>query len=539
MLQVSNVSLRFGDKKLFEEVNIKFTPGNCYGLIGANGAGKSTFLKVLAGEIEPQAGHVSLEKGKRMAVLKQDHFAYEEFPVIETVIRGHERLYQVMQERDAVYAKTDFTEEDGMKAAELEAEFAELNGWEAESDASILLKGLGIGEDLQSKKMADLSGSEKVKVLLAQALFGSPDILLLDEPTNHLDIQAIQWLEEFLINFENTVIVVSHDRHFLNKVCTHIADVDFGKIELYVGNYDFWYESSQLALKMAQDQNKKKEEKIKELQNFIARFSANASKSRQATSRKKMLENITLDDIRPSSRRYPYVAFKPEREIGNDLLRVEGLTKTIDGVKVLDNLSFTLNRTDKVAFVGPNDIAKTTLFDILMGKIEPDAGTYSWGITTSQSYFPKDNSEFFENNDLTLVEWLRQYSPEDETETFLRGFLGRMLFSGEEALKKAKVLSGGEKVRCMLAKMMLSTANVLLLDEPTNHLDLESITALNNGLINFKGALLFTSHDHQFIDTISNRLMEITPNGLVDKQMSYSEYVADRKLQEEIRKLYQ
>ena len=539
MLQVSNVSLRFGDKKLFEEVNIKFTPGNCYGLIGANGAGKSTFLKVLAGEIEPQAGHVSLEKGKRMAVLKQDHFAYEEFPVIETVIRGHERLYQVMQERDAVYAKTDFTEEDGMKAAELEAEFAELNGWEAESDASILLKGLGIGEDLQSKKMADLSGSEKVKVLLAQALFGSPDILLLDEPTNHLDIQAIQWLEEFLINFENTVIVVSHDRHFLNKVCTHISDVDFGKIELYVGNYDFWYESSQLALKMAQDQNKKKEEKIKELQNFIARFSANASKSRQATSRKKMLENITLDDIRPSSRRYPYVAFKPEREIGNDLLRVEGLTKTIDGVKVLDNLSFTLNRTDKVAFVGPNDIAKTTLFDILMGKIEPDAGTYSWGITTSQSYFPKDNSEFFENNDLTLVEWLRQYSPEDETETFLRGFLGRMLFSGEEALKKAKVLSGGEKVRCMLAKMMLSTANVLLLDEPTNHLDLESITALNNGLINFKGALLFTSHDHQFIDTISNRLMEITPNGLVDKQMSYSEYVADRKLQEEIRKLYQ
>ncbi|BAM48235.1 ABC-F family ATP-binding cassette domain-containing protein [Amphibacillus xylanus] len=539
MLQVSNVSLRFGDKKLFEEVNIKFTPGNCYGLIGANGAGKSTFLKVLAGEIEPQAGHVSLEKGKRMAVLKQDHFAYEELPVIETVIRGHERLYQVMQERDAVYAKTDFTEEDGMKAAELEAEFAELNGWEAESDASILLKGLGIGEDLQSKKMADLSGSEKVKVLLAQALFGSPDILLLDEPTNHLDIQAIQWLEEFLINFENTVIVVSHDRHFLNKVCTHIADVDFGKIELYVGNYDFWYESSQLALKMAQDQNKKKEEKIKELQNFIARFSANASKSRQATSRKKMLENITLDDIRPSSRRYPYVAFKPEREIGNDLLRVEGLTKTIDGVKVLDNLSFTLNRTDKVAFVGPNDIAKTTLFDILMGKIEPDAGTYSWGITTSQSYFPKDNSEFFENNDLTLVEWLRQYSPEDETETFLRGFLGRMLFSGEEALKKAKVLSGGEKVRCMLAKMMLSTANVLLLDEPTNHLDLESITALNNGLINFKGALLFTSHDHQFIDTISNRLMEITPNGLVDKQMSYSEYVADRKLQEEIRKLYQ
>ena len=538
MLQVSNVSLRYGDKKLFEDVNIKFTAGNCYGLIGANGAGKSTFLKVLSGEVDPQAGHVSLEKNKRMAVLKQDHFAFEELSVIETVIRGHERLYQVMQEKDAIYAKADFTEEDGMKAAELEGEFAELNGWEAESDASVLLKGLGIGEDLQEKKMAELTGSEKVKVLLAQALFGSPDILLLDEPTNHLDIQAIQWLEEFLINFENTVIVVSHDRHFLNKVCTHIADVDFGKIELYVGNYDFWYESSQLALKMSQDQNKKKEEKIKDLQNFIARFSANASKSRQATSRKKMLENITLDDIKPSSRRYPYVAFKPEREIGNDLLRVEGLTKTIDGVKVLDNVSFTLNREDKVAFVGPNDIAKTTLFDILTGKLEADSGSYTWGITTTQSYFPKDNSEFFENSDLTLVEWLRQYSPEDETETFLRGFLGRMLFSGEEALKKASVLSGGEKVRCMLAKMMLSSANVLLLDEPTNHLDLESITAVNNGLINFKGALLFTSHDHQFIETISNRLIELTPNGVIDKQMSYSEYVSDRKLQAEIAKLY-
>ena len=538
MLQVSNVSLRYGDKKLFEDVNIKFTAGNCYGLIGANGAGKSTFLKVLSGEVDPQAGHVSLEKNKRMAVLKQDHFAFEELSVIETVIRGHDRLYQVMQEKDAIYAKTDFTEEDGMKAAELEGEFAELNGWEAESDASVLLKGLGIGEDLQEKKMAELTGSEKVKVLLAQALFGSPDILLLDEPTNHLDIQAIQWLEEFLINFENTVIVVSHDRHFLNKVCTHIADVDFGKIELYVGNYDFWYESSQLALKMSQDQNKKKEEKIKDLQNFIARFSANASKSRQATSRKKMLENITLDDIKPSSRRYPYVAFKPEREIGNDLLRVEGLTKTIDGVKVLDNVSFTLNREDKVAFVGPNDIAKTTLFDILTGKLEADSGSYTWGITTTQSYFPKDNSEFFENSDLTLVEWLRQYSPEDETETFLRGFLGRMLFSGEEALKKASVLSGGEKVRCMLAKMMLSSANVLLLDEPTNHLDLESITAVNNGLINFKGALLFTSHDHQFIETISNRLIELTPNGVIDKQMSYSEYVSDRKLQAEIKSLY-
>ncbi|WP_440897850.1 ABC-F family ATP-binding cassette domain-containing protein [Amphibacillus sp. Q70] len=538
MLQVTNVSLRYGDKKLFEDVNIKFTAGNCYGLIGANGAGKSTFLKVLSGEVEAQSGHISLEKDKRLAVLKQDHFAYEEFPVIETVILGHERLYQVMKEKDQIYAKTEFTEEDGMKAAELEGEFAELNGWEAESDASILLKGLGISEDLHDKKMADLTGSEKVKVLLAQALFGSPDILLLDEPTNHLDIQAIQWLEEFLINFENTVIVVSHDRHFLNKVCTHIADVDFGKIELYVGNYDFWYESSQLALKMAQDQNKKKEEKIKELQNFIARFSANASKSRQATSRKKMLDNITLDDIKPSSRRYPYVAFQPEREIGNDLLRVEGLSKTIDGVKVLDNVSFILNRDNKVAFVGPNEIAKTTLFDILMGEIEPDAGTYTWGVTTSQSYFPKDNSKFFENSELTLVEWLRQYSPEDQTETFLRGFLGRMLFSGEEALKKAKVLSGGEKVRCMLSKMMLSSANVLLLDEPTNHLDLESITAVNNGLINFKGAILFTSHDHQFINSIANRLIEITPNGLIDKEMSYNEYVTDQTLQKEIAKMY-
>ncbi|GEN58083.1 putative ABC transporter ATP-binding protein YkpA [Halolactibacillus alkaliphilus] len=539
MLQATNVSLRFGDKKLFEDVNIKFTPGNCYGLIGANGAGKSTFLKVLSGEIEPQSGHVSLGKDERLAVLKQDHFAYESHSVVETVIMGHKRLYEVMKEKDAIYAKDPFTEADGMKAAELEGEFAELNGWEAESDAQILLKGLGIKEDLHDKLMSELSGSEKVKVLLAQALFGTPDILLLDEPTNHLDIKAIQWLEEFLINFENTVIVVSHDRHFLNKVCTHIADVDYGKISLYVGNYDFWYESSQLALQMAQDQNKKKEEKIKELQNFIARFSANASKSKQATSRKKMLDNITLDDIKPSSRRYPYVAFKPEREIGNDLLRVENLSKTIDGVKILDNVSFTLNRDDKVAFIGRNELAKTTLFDILMGKQEADSGTFTWGVTTSQSYFPKDNSEFFENNDLTLVEWLRQYSPEDQTETFLRGFLGRMLFSGEEALKKAKVLSGGEKVRCMLSKMMLSSANVLVLDEPTNHLDLESITSVNNGLIAFKGSLLFTSHDHQFINSIANRLIEITPNGVIDKEMSYDEYVTDTKLQKEIEAMYQ
>ncbi|GEM02366.1 ATPase components of ABC transporters with duplicated ATPase domains [Halolactibacillus halophilus] len=538
MLQATNVSLQFDDKKLFEDVNIKFTPGNCYGLIGANGAGKSTFLRVLSGEVEPQSGHVSLGKDERLAVLKQDHFAYESYPVTETVIMGHKRLHEVMKEKDAIYAKDPFTEDDGMKAAELEGEFAEMNGWEAESDAQILLKGLGIHEDLHDKLMSDLSGSEKVKVLLAQALFGTPDILLLDEPTNHLDIQAIQWLEEFLINFENTVIVVSHDRHFLNKICTHIADVDFGKIELYVGNYDFWYESSQLALQMAQDQNKKKEEKIKELQNFIARFSANASKSKQATSRKKMLDNISLEDIKPSSRRYPYVAFKPEREIGNDLLKVENLSKTVDGVKVLDNVSFTLNRDDKVAFIGKNELAKTTLFDILMGKQEADSGSFTWGVTTSQAYFPKDNSEFFENNELTLVEWLRQYSPEDQTETFLRGFLGRMLFSGEEALKKAKVLSGGEKVRCMLAKMMLSSANVLVLDEPTNHLDLESITSVNNGLINFKGSLLFTSHDHQFINSIANRLIEITPQGVIDKEMSYDEYVTDQKLQKQITAMY-
>lgn len=538
MLQATNVSLRFGDKKLFEDVNIKFTAGNCYGLIGANGAGKSTFLKVLSGEIDPQSGHISLGKDERLAVLKQDHFAYEEYEVLKTVIMGHTHLYEVMQEKDAIYAKGEFTEEDGMRAAELEGEFAEMNGWEAESDAAILLKGLGIEEALHTQKMAELTGSEKVKVLLAQALFGNPDILLLDEPTNHLDIQAIQWLEEFLINFENTVIVVSHDRHFLNKVCTHIADVDYGKIELYVGNYDFWYESSQLALQMAKDQNKKKEEKMKDLQNFIARFSANASKSKQATSRKKMLDNITLDDIKPSSRRYPYVAFQPEREIGNDLLRVEGLSKTVDGKKVLDNVSFTLNPNDKVAFIGPNEQAKTVLFDILMGEMEPDEGTYSWGVTTSQSYFPKDNSAFFDGNDMNLVDWLRQYSPDDQTETFLRGFLGRMLFSGEQALKKANVLSGGEKVRCMLSKMMLSNANVLVLDEPTNHLDLESITSVNNGLIKFKGSILFTSHDHQFINSIANRLIEITPSGLIDKEISYNEYVADQKLQKEINKMY-
>ncbi|WP_112182285.1 MULTISPECIES: ABC-F family ATP-binding cassette domain-containing protein [Paraliobacillus] len=539
MLQATNVSLRFGDKKLFEDVNIKFTPGNCYGLIGANGAGKSTFLKVLSGEVEAQSGHVSLGKDERLAVLQQDHFAYESQEVLQTVVMGHTRLYEVMQEKDAVYAKADFTEEDGMRAAELEGEFAELNGWEAESDAAVLLKGLGVSEKLHDKKMEELSGSDKVKVLLAQALFGSPDILLLDEPTNHLDITAIHWLEEFLINFENTVIVVSHDRHFLNKVCTHIADVDFGKIQLYIGNYDFWYESSQLALQMSQDNNKKKEEKIKELQNFVARFSANASKSKQATSRKKMLDNISLEDIKPSSRKYPYVMFTPDREMGNDFLRVEGLSKTIDGKKVLDNVSFTLNRDDKVAFVGRDELAKTVLFQIIMGEVEPDEGTYTWGVTTSQSYFPKDNSEFFEGNDMPLVDWLRQYAPpEDQTETFLRGFLGRMLFSGEEALKRANVLSGGEKVRCMLSKMMLSHANVLILDEPTNHLDLESITSLNNGLIKFKGSLLFTSHDQQFVNSIANRLIEITPTGIVDKEMSYDEYVLDKKLQKQISEMY-
>lgn len=538
MINVNNVSLRYGDKKLFEDVNLKFTPGNCYGLIGANGAGKSTFLKVLSGEVEAQSGNVSLSPGERMTVLKQDHYAYEDYEVLETVLMGHEKLHEVKQEKDAIYMKPDFSEEDGMRAAELEGEFAEMNGWEAESDAAILLKGLGIDESLHSKKMAEIPGEKKVKVLLAQALFGNPDILLLDEPTNGLDIHAIQWLEEFLINFENTVIVVSHDRHFLNKVCTHIADVDYGKIQIYIGNYDFWYESSQLASKMAQEENKKKEEKIKELQSFIARFSANASKSKQATSRKKLLDSITLDDIKPSSRRYPYISFTPDREIGNDLLRVEGLTKTIGDTKVLDNVSFTMNKDDRIAFVGKNEIAKTTLFKIIMGEMEPDAGTYKWGVTTSQSYFPKDNAAYFEGNEPTLVEWLRQYSPEDGTETFLRGFLGRMLFSGEEALKKPSVLSGGEKVRCMLSKMMLSGANVLILDEPTNHLDLESITALNNGLVKFKGSILFTSHDHQFIQSIANRLIEITPNGIIDKEMSYDEYIADQDLQRKVEEMY-
>ncbi|WP_339322387.1 ATP-binding cassette domain-containing protein [Paenibacillus sp. FSL W8-0194] len=537
MISTSGVTLRYGKRALFEDVNIKFTAGNCYGLIGANGAGKSTFLKILSGEIEPNSGEVHMTPGERLAVLKQNHFEYDEYPVLETVIMGHSRLYEIMKEKDALYAKPDFSEEDGLRAGELEGEFAELNGWDAEADAAALLIGLGITRELHDKKMEELSGNEKVRVLLAQALFGRPNNLLLDEPTNHLDLESIQWLENFLMDYEGTVIVVSHDRHFLNKVCTHIADIDFGKIQLYVGNYDFWYESSQLALQMQRESNKKKEEKIKELQAFIQRFSANASKSKQATSRKKQLEKITLDDIRPSNRKYPFINFKPEREAGKQLLTVDRLTKTVEGEKVLDDLSFVVNKGDKIAFVGPNGLPKSMLFEVLMGRTEPDSGEFSWGVTTSQAYFPKDNSEYFDGVDLNLVEWLRQYS-KDQDETFLRGFLGRMLFSGEEALKKASVLSGGEKVRCMLAKMMLNGANVLLLDEPTNHLDLESITALNNGLIDFDGTILFTSHDHQFIQTIANRIIEITPTGIIDKVMTYDEYLESEEIKALREKMY-
>lgn len=523
MISANNISLRFGGRKLFEDVNIKFTSGNCYGLIGANGAGKSTFLKILSGEIEPNTGEVIITPGERMAVLKQDHFQYDEYKVLETVIMGHTKLYEIMIEKDAIYSKADFTDEDGIRASELEGEFAELNGWEAESEAASLLMGLGINEGIHTKTMKELSGSEKVRVLLAQALFGHPDILLLDEPTNHLDLASIKWLENFLIDFESTIIVVSHDRHFLNQICTHMADLDYEKIQLYVGNYDFWYESSQLALQLSKDQNKKKEEKIKELQAFIDRFSSNASKAKQATSRKKQLDKISLEDIRPSSRRYPFVGFKPDREAGNDLLRVDGLSKTIEGVKILNNITFMVNKGDKIAFVGDNVIATTVLFKILMGEMEPDEGSFTWGITTSQSYFPKDNSEFFKD-DLTLVDWLRQFSDE-KAESFIRGFLGKMLFSGEEALKKVTVLSGGEKVRCMLSKMMLSGANVLILDEPTNHLDLESITAVNNGLTNFSGTILFTSHDHQLNQTVADRIIEITSSGIIDERMSYDEYL--------------
>ena len=525
MINVSNVSLRFGGRKLFEDVNLKFTPGNCYGVIGANGAGKSTFLKILSGEIEPNTGDVSIAPNVRMSVLKQDHFEYDEFEVLQTVMMGNKRLFEIMEEKDALYAKPDFSDEDGIRASELEGEFADMNGWEAESEASSLLQGLGIGTESHFRKLSELSGGEKVKVLLAQALFGNPGILILDEPTNHLDIKSINWLKDFLGNFEGTVIVVSHDRHFLNEVCTHMADVDFGKIKLYVGNYDFWYESSQLALAMSKDQNKKKEEKIKELQDFVARFSANASKSKQATSRKKLLEKITLDDIQPSTRRYPFVGFKPEREVGNEILSVEGLTKTIDGVKVLDNVSFRVNKDDKIAFVGDNEIAISTLFNIISGEMEPDAGEYRWGVTITKSYLPLDNSPFFNDCHLSLVDWLRQYS-EEKSESYIRGFLGRMLFSGEEALKEANVLSGGEKVRCMLSKMMLSNANVLILDQPTNHLDLESITAVNNGLKDYKSVLLFASHDHQFIQTIANRIIDIKADGsIIDKSMTYDEYL--------------
>lgn len=527
MITVTNVGLRYGDKKLFEDVNIKFTPGNCYGVIGANGAGKSTFLKILSGEIEPNTGEVSIAPGSRMSVLKQDHFEYDDCRVLQTVIMGNTRLYEIMTEKEELYAKADFTDEDGIKASELEGEFAELNGWEAESEASSLLQGLGIPTSLHENKMSELSGGEKVKVLLAQALFGNPGILVLDEPTNHLDIQSINWLEEFLIDFPGTVIVVSHDRHFLNKVCTHMADVDFGKIKLFMGNYDFWYESSQLALQLMKDQNKKKEEKVKALQEFVARFSANASKSKQATSRKKLLDKINIEDIEPSSRRYPFVGFKPEREVGNDILRVDGISKTIDGVKVLNNVSFIVTKGDKIAFVGENEMSITTLFKILMGEMEPDSGEFKWGVTITKSYFPKDNSEFFNDVDLNLVDWLRQFS-EEKSESYLRGFLGRMLFSGEEALKEAKVLSGGEKVRCMLSKMMLNNANVLLLDQPTNHLDLESITAVNNGLRDFNSNILFASHDHQFIQTIANRIIELTEDGIIDRQMSYDEYLEMR-----------
>ena len=528
MISAVNVTLRLGKKALFEDVNIKFTPGNCYGLIGANGAGKSTFLKILSGELEPTKGEIIMDPGERLSILKQDHFQYDAYPVLDTVIMGNQRLYEIMKEKDAIYAKEDFTDEDGVKAAELEGEFANMNGWEAESDAATLLNGLGIDTELHYKQMSELAPALKVKVLLAQALFGNPDVLLLDEPTNHLDLDAIAWLEEFLINFDNTVIVVSHDRYFLNKVCTHTADVDYGKIQLYAGNYDFWYESSQLMIKQQKEANKKKEEKIKELQEFIQRFSANASKSKQATSRKRALEKIELDDIRPSSRKYPYIDFRPNREIGNEVLTVEKMSKTIDGVKVLDNISFTINKGDKVAFVGPNTIATTTLFQILAGEMEPDEGNYKWGVTTSQGYFPKDFTKEFDN-DYIIVDWLTQYSEEKDA-TYVRGFLGRMLFAGEDGVKKVKVLSGGEKVRCLLSKLMIMGSNVLIMDEPTNHLDMESITALNNGMMKFPGAILFSSQDHQLLQTTANRIMELTNTGLIDKQTTYDEYLANDEL---------
>ena len=531
MIAAQGVSLQYGGRVLFNDVNINFTKGNCYGLIGANGAGKSTFLKILAGELEPNKGSVFITPGERMAVLKQDHFLFDEFDVVECVLYGHKRLYDIRKEKDALYMKEDFTDEDGIKAAELEGEFAELDGWAAESNAEMLLNGLGVTNEFHYAKMKELTGGQKVKVLLAQALFGNPDILLLDEPTNHLDIHAIKWLEDFLMNFENTVIVVSHDRHFLNKVCTNIADIDYGKITMFVGNYDFWYSYTQMTQRQLKDQNKRVEEKIKELQDFIQRFSANASKAKQATSRKKLLDNLQMDTIKPSSRRYPFCSFKQDREVGNDVLLVDGISKTIDGKKVLNDVSFMIRPHEKVAFVGKDEIARTTLFQILMGELEPDEGSFKWGITTKTAYFPKDNTEYFEGNKDSLIEWLRPFAKEGEQyDSDIRGWLGRMLFSGEEALKEAGVLSGGEKVRCMLCKMMMSGANVMILDEPTNHLDLESITALNEGLTEYKGTLLFDSHDHQFVQTIADRIIEILPGGIIDRQMTYDEYIEDESI---------
>jgi len=538
LISTSNLSVQFGGRKLFDEVNIKFTEGNCYGIIGPNGAGKSTFLKVLTGELDSTSGEVIVEKNKRLSFLKQDHFAYEDEEVLNVVMMGHAKLYDIMMKKNALYAKTEFTEEDGNLAAELEGEFAELDGWEAETNAEKFLIGLGIPAELHHKLMKELTEPEKVKVLLAQAIFGNPDILLLDEPTNGLDLHAVKWLEDFLMDLENTtVLVVSHDRHFLNKVCTHIADIDYGKIKMFVGNYDFWYESNQLMQELIRNQNKKMEQKKKELQDFIARFSANASKSKQATSRKKQLEKLQFEDMQISNRKYPYIEFKPEREAGNNMLKVENLTKTIDGEKILDNISFTINTGDKVVILSKNDIAKTTLFQILAGEMEPDSGSVEWGVTTSQSYFPKDNSEFFEDVDLSLIDWLRQFST-DQHEEYVRGFLGRMLFSGEEARKKAKVLSGGEKVRCMLSKMMLSNANVLLLDNPTDHLDLEAITSLNKSLERFDGTILFTTHDHEFIQTIANKIIEITPKGILEKEMEYDDYLNDETVEARLNEMY-
>ena len=538
MISTSNLSVQFGGRKLFDEVDIKFTPGNCYGIIGPNGAGKSTFLKILTGEAESTSGEVIIDKNKRLSFLKQDHFAYEDEQVLNVVMMGHTKLYDIMMKKNELYSKTEFTEEDGELAAELEGEFAELDGWEAETNAEKFLIGLGIGAELHHKLMKELTEPEKVKVLLAQAIFGNPDILLLDEPTNGVDLKAVRWLEEFLMNLENTtVLVVSHDRHFLNKVCTHIADIDYGKIKMFVGNYDFWYESNQLMQDLIRNQNKKLEQKRKELQDFIARFSANASKSKQATSRKKQLEKLQFEDMQVSNRKYPYIEFKPEREAGNNMLKVENLSKTIDGEKVLNNISFTVNTGDKVVILSNNDIAKTTLFQILAGEMEPDSGSYEWGMTTSQSYFPKDNSKYFENVDLSLIDWMRQFST-DQHEEYVRGFLGRMLFSGEEARKMAKVLSGGEKVRCILSKMMLSGANVLLLDNPTDHLDLESITSLNKSLIRFPGTVLFTTHDHEFIQTVANKIIEITPNGILEKEMEYDDYINDENVQQRLSELY-